>query len=115
MKLFENNAEKDRTSIQEIECHAEFIVKRLEQFIRDGRTSGEGVSFKKWQNMAKYEIIKSICEVKDQQYKDSLTFHLLIFISAAVIITIGFWGVAVSLGKVDHLLAALICFASEGW
>ena len=91
------------------EEHAEYVVKRLEQFIRNGRTVSEGMSFKKWQNMAKIEITQSIIEATNQQNNNAVS-QFIIFVSAAAMITIGFWGAAVSLNKTDLLTAALICF-----
>ena len=41
---------------------AEYVILRLEQFIREGRTFDEGMSFKIWQAMAKVEIAIAIAE-----------------------------------------------------
>ena len=94
------------------EVHAEYVVKRLEQFIRNGRKSDEGMSFKKWQNMAKAEIIKAFLEVKNQRNEMKRDSRILIFVSATAIVTIGFWGIAASLQRAETLTAGLICFFS---
>ena len=89
--------------------HADFIVKRLEQFIRSGRSPNEGMSFKKWQNMAKLEITKSIIQAKQKHTKDEKLYSLMIFIIASALTTVGFWGAAVSLRKADLFFAAVAC------
>ena len=43
------------------EERADFVVRRLEQFIRDGRTMAEGM-LSKWQEMAQVEIANAIVE-----------------------------------------------------
>ena len=105
------NKEPDFRSEDEISAsdHADYIVKRLEKFIRDGRTPTEGMSFRKWQNLAKIEITKSILDTKNKNAKDDKLYDLLIFVTAAAMVTVGFWGVAVSLNKVNLLTAAVIC------
>ena len=39
---------------------ADFVTRRLEQFIRDNRTAERGVNFRQWQAMARAEIINAI-------------------------------------------------------
>lgn len=92
--------------------HADFIVKRLEQFIRSGRTANEGMSFKKWQSLARAEITKSILETRARCSKEDKFSNLIIFATAAAMITVGFWGAAVSLEKADLLFAAIICLTA---
>ena len=88
---------------------AEFVILRLEQFIRDGGAMDEGVSLKKWQVMAKKEIAIAIAEAEEnQEYEDKKSRRIL-FVSAAAIVTIGFWGTAISLQKVGGLFAGVIC------
>ena len=94
------------------EQHADYIVKRLEQFIRDGRSANEGMSFKKWQSMAKIEIISSLLEVKNSQKHDSSLNRIILHVFATVLVTIGFWGAAVTLGRADLYFAAIICCIS---
>ena len=94
------------------EDHADYVVKRLEQFIRDGRSKNEGMSFKKWQMMAKFEIMNSILETKVSQIRSEKLFYIFLFIGSAAMITIGFWGAAVNYDKVDLFTAGAICAAS---
>ena len=44
------------------EERAEYVVLMLEKFIRDGRKDEAGMSFRKWQTMAKSEIIIAIAD-----------------------------------------------------
>jgi len=92
--------------------HAEYVIMRLEQFIRDGRTLDEGMSFRKWQTMAKTEIALAIAEAENSQNHDEINSRRALFISAAAMITIGFWGTAVSIHKVGELVGGLICLAA---
>lgn len=91
------------------EDRATYIVLRLEQFIRDGRTLAEGMSFRKWQAMALSEIATNIAEAQNQMVRDDPITNRLLFTAAASMITIGFWGTAVSIHKVGYLAAALVC------
>ncbi len=95
------------------EERAEFVILKLEQFIREGRTIDEGMSFKKWQMMARAEIALAIAEAERAQEGSRAFDRRLIFVSAAAMVTIGFWGAAVSLDNVGYLAAAVIC-ASAG-
>ena len=89
--------------------HAEYVIRRLEKFIRDGRTLDEGMSFQKWQFMAKTEIALSITETQNNQKYDEINSRRVLFISASAITTIGFWGTAISLEKVAYLPGGIIC------
>ena len=88
---------------------AEYVILRLEQFIRDGRTFDEGMSFKIWQAMAKTEIAIAIAEAELGQQKEETVTKRLLFTFAAALVTVGFWGTAVSLHKVGYLVGGIIC------
>jgi len=94
------------------EEHAEYVIMRLEQFIRDGRTLDEGMSFKRWQTMAKTEIALAIAEAENSQDYDEISSRRTLFVSAAAMITIGFWGTAVSLHKVAELVGGIVIFSA---
>ena len=91
------------------EERANFVIIRLEQFIRKGRSFDEGMSFKKWQTMAGNEIAMAIAEAEDICGKNESIIRHLIFVLASAIVTIGFWAAAASLDNVDHFLAGIIC------
>ena len=94
------------------EEHAEYIIRRLEKFIRDGRTLEEGMSFRKWQSMAKTEIALSISEAQNKYKCDEINLRKVLFVSASALTTIGFWGTTISLEKVTYLPGAIICLIS---
>jgi len=91
------------------EDRATYIVLRLEQFIRDGRTLDEGMSFRKWQAMALSEIAANIAEAQNEVVREDPVTNRLLFTTASALITIGFWGTAVSINKVGYIAAALVC------
>ena len=84
------------------EERAEYVILRLEQFIRDGSKINEGMSFKKWQAIA-------VAEAENSQKHDEINSRRVLFISAAAMVTIGFWGTAVSFHNVGNLAAGIIC------
>jgi hypothetical protein len=94
------------------EERADYVILRLEQFIREGRRAAEGMSFKQWQAMAKSEIAVAIAEAEMSQAKDELRSKRVLFVSAAALVTIGFWGTAVSLHKVAYLVGGLVCLGA---
>jgi uncharacterized protein YlxW (UPF0749 family) len=94
------------------EERAEFVILRLEQFIRDGRKVDEGMSFKIWQAMAKTEIAIAIAQAEAKSQKDDVVTKRLLFTFAAALVTVGFWGTAVSLHKVAYLAGGLVCLAA---
>ncbi|MAH83357.1 MAG: hypothetical protein CBB68_03220 [Rhodospirillaceae bacterium TMED8] len=94
------------------EEHAEFVIMRLEQFIRSGRTPNEGISYKKWQAMAKTEIATAIADAENFQKHDTTKARWVLFTFAAAMVTLGFWGTAVSLGNVSNMTAGLICISA---
>ena len=91
------------------EDRATYVVLRLEQFIRDGRTLDEGMSFRKWQAMALTEIAANIAEAQNEMVRQDPVTNRLLFTAASALITIGFWGTAVSINKVGYIAAALVC------
>lgn len=94
------------------EERAEFVILRLEQFIREGRKVDEGMSFKLWQAMAKVEIANALAEAEAKSQKDDIVTKRLLFTFAAALVTVGFWGTAVSLHKVAYLAGGLVCLAA---
>ena len=91
------------------EEHAEYVIRRLEKFIRDGRTLDEGMSFRKWQFMAKKEIALAIAEAQNAHKFDEINSRRALFISAAALTTIGFWGTAISMERVAYLPGGIVC------
>lgn len=94
------------------EERAAYVLLRLEQFIREGKTVDEGMSLRKWQAMAQTEIANTIAEAEGNVQKDDPITKRLLFTAGAALITIGFWGTAVSLHSVGYLVGGLICAAA---
>ncbi len=94
------------------EERADFIVKRLEEFIREKRNPGEGMSFKHWQALGKAEIAAAIAAAVKEQTRGDAGLKRVLFTAASALVTVGFWGMAVSLNRADYVLAGAICFAA---
>lgn len=91
---------------------AEVIVRRLEMFIREGRTPQGGMPFKRWQDMARSELANAILESEKTWRDDNRFLNHVLVIGAAAVVTIGFWGTAVTFGGgPEHIDAALILIA----
>ena len=90
------------------EDRADFVVERLAQFIRDGRTVA-GMPFKQWQQMARAEIADAVAQHELAAKNDEGVTRRLLFTFASAFVTIGFWGAAFSFGKTEYLFTAFIC------
>jgi len=91
------------------EEHADFIMQRLEQFIREGRTISEGMNLQKWQDMAKTEIANAIVQSQISVEDDDVITKRLLFTFGASFTTIGFWGGLWAYDKLHYIAAAMIC------
>ncbi len=78
------------------EQRAVLIVKRLESFIREGRSDDSGISFKRWQEMAVNEFTNGIRDAERILSQDSWFLTKILAVGASAIITIGFWGIVVT-------------------
>jgi hypothetical protein len=88
---------------------AEYMIRQLENFIRDKRTE-KGLSFKTWQTLAHAELTNAFTDHERQLLRvkqDRLGRRVLLVCSAAII-TIGFWGSVVVIDRHFGLLAAAI-------
>ena len=91
---------------------AAFIMQRLEQFIREGRTLSEGMSFRKWQEMATIEIANAIVETQADAQDDEVVTKRLLFTFGASFVTIGFWGGLWAYDQVHYIAVAFLCAAA---
>ena len=88
---------------------ADLIVKRLEQFIREGRTSQRGVAFKKWQEFAIDEVTNAIRDAERSWRGDHKFLTSALTIGAVALLTIGIWGSALAADMApDRQTGALI-------
>ncbi|MBM3733141.1 MAG: MFS transporter [Acidimicrobiia bacterium] len=90
------------------EERADFVVKRLEEFIRE-KKSPEGMNFKHWQALCKAEIAAAIAAAVKEQTRGDAALKRVLFTGAAALVTVGFWGAAVSVGRADYMIAGIIC------
>ena len=88
---------------------AEFVLRRLEQFIRDGRSVAEGMSLKQWQDMARVEIANALMQAELSRKDDDVVTRRLLFTVGASMVTLGFWGTAVAYDKASGIWVGLIC------
>ena len=94
---------------------ADLIVKRLENFIREGRTSQHGVAFKKWQEFAIDEVTNAIRDAEKHWRRDHRFLTSALTIGAVALLTIGIWGSALAADMApDRQTAALILMIAGG-
>ena len=90
---------------------AELVVKRLEMFIRENRTEQGGMSFKKWQDLARAEIVAALLEDERDWRRDDSFMTKLYAALAAAIVTIGMWGTVMAfLNSKNHTIEAVMLF-----
>lgn len=104
----EGNPPPEEQAHPSAEQRADFVVKRLEQFIREGRTIAEGMSLKQWMDMARFEIANALIAAENARDDDEAVSKRLLFTVAAALTTIGFWGVLFAYDKVQYLVVAII-------
>jgi hypothetical protein len=97
------------------EERAHVIIKRLEKFIREGRTDKGGIPFKRWQELAVYEVCNAIRDAERHWRGDQRFMTRGLAVGAAALVTIGFWGtVFASQQAPDRQTAAVILIVSGG-
>ena len=88
---------------------AEYMIRQLENFIREKRTD-KGLSFKTWQAMAHAELVNAYLDHERALLKtkqDRLGRRILL-VSSSAMVTIGFWGTVMIADQHFGLLAAAI-------
>ncbi len=93
------------------EQQAEYLVRKLEQTIRDNRTV-RGMSFATWQAIAREELVNALraAERRHLDYDRGVARSLLV--GAAALVTIGFWGAVVTVDRSWGGAAALASFGA---
>ena len=93
----------------------ELIVKRLETFIRDGRSDKGGMSFRRWQEMAVNEFTNAILDAEREERRDNQFMLRVMAVGGLAVITIGFWGAIVVAGlSYDRQVVAFILIGAGG-
>lgn len=95
------------------EQRADYLVRKLEQYIRDGRTV-RGVSFRDWQTMARNEFANSFAEtdMRREKVRKDLSMRRLLLVAAVTLVTIGFWGGVMAFDKNRNWMSALTLLGS---
>lgn len=88
---------------------AEYMIRQLENFIRDKRTE-KGLSFKTWQTLAHAELTNAFLAHERQilKLKQDRLGRRILLVSVSALVTIGFWGAVVTIDHHFGLLAAAI-------
>ena len=93
----------------------ELIVKRLETFIRDGRSDKGGMQFRRWQEMAVNEFTNAILDAEREERRDNRFMVRAMTVGGLAVITIGFWGAIVVAGlSYDRQVVAFILIGAGG-
>ncbi|CCQ74728.1 hypothetical protein [Magnetospira sp. QH-2] len=87
---------------------ADFVVRLLEDQIRDAKqASVKGMSFRKWQQIARVEIANAVMDAEHQlRTGEKIKLYLVVTLATAMV-TIGFWGVVVSRSDMLNTFAAV--------
>lgn len=89
------------------EQQADYLVRKLEQTIRDNRTV-KGMSFRTWQNIAREEIANAIRDAEKRHFDRDKGVGRLLLVGSSSLVTIGFWGAVVAVDRAYGGPAAII-------
>ncbi|CAA7616829.1 hypothetical protein [Magnetospirillum sp. SS-4] len=89
------------------EQKADYLVRKLEQTIRDNRTV-KGMSFRTWQAIAREEIVNAMRDMEKRQVVYDQTVNRLILVASSSLVTIGFWGAMVAVNSSFGGIAAIV-------
>lgn len=89
------------------EQQADYLVRKLEQTIRDNRTV-KGMSFRTWQAIAKEEIANAIRASEKRFIQHDRTVNRMMLVGAGALVSIGFWGAVVAVDRAYGGAAALV-------
>ncbi|PKU21431.1 hypothetical protein [Telmatospirillum siberiense] len=94
------------------EQRADYLVRKLENLIREGKTE-RGMSFKTWQALARSELSNAFSDFERQLLKSrqDAVGKRLILVGATAMVTIGFWGAALT---VDRRYGDLVAYIFIG-
>jgi hypothetical protein len=92
------------------EQQADYLVRKLEQTIRDNRTV-RGMSFATWQAIAREELTNALRAAERRHVDANRAVARTLLVGAASLVTIGFWGAVVA---VDHSWGGAAALASLG-
>ncbi|NFV80458.1 hypothetical protein [Magnetospirillum aberrantis] len=93
------------------EQQADYLVRKLEQTIRDNRTV-KGMSFRTWQAIAREEITNAIRAVEKRHADHDRSVGRGLVVAAASLVSIGFWGAVVAVDHAYGGIAALVALVA---
>lgn len=93
------------------EQQADYLVRKLEQTIRDNRTV-RGMSFATWQAMAREEIANAIRSAERRYIVHDRTVSRLVVVASSALVSIGFWGAVVAVDRAYGGPAALVALGA---
>lgn len=96
------------------EERAETLIRRLEQFIREGKSpDGVAMPFRKWQEMAYEEIAEAIRDAERTWRQDQRFVDRFFMVGAAALVTLGMWGTVLAFqAGPDRRVTALLFLGS---
>ena len=89
---------------------ADYVVRKLEQFILDGKSSEKGMSFRTWQAMARAELANAFAdiELRQLQRRADITVRRILMVGATAMVTIGFWGAVMAVDRRYGAVSAIL-------
>lgn len=93
------------------EQQADYLVRKLEQTIRDNRTV-KGMSFRTWQAIAREEITNAIRAVEKRHVQHDRHVGRVLLVGSASLVSIGFWGAVVAVDRTYGGIAALVALVA---
>jgi len=95
------------------EQRADLVIKKLEKVIKESKEASSankgGMSYRKWQNEAKKEIISAILNAERCQAAKSNFFNRFLMLVGATTASLGFLGAIVAYGQTGRSLVAGVC------
>ena len=104
------------------EQQADYLVRKLEQTIRDNRTV-KGMSFRTWQTIAREEITNTLRAAERRHAAHDRSVARALLVGAGALVSIGFWGAVVAVDRsyggwaavVSLLAGAVLFFIAADW
>lgn len=93
------------------EQQADYLVRKLEQTIRDNRTV-KGMSFRTWQAIAREEIVNALRSADKRRAENDRSIGRALLVAAASLVSIGFWGAVVAVDRTYGGIAALVALVA---
>jgi hypothetical protein len=95
------------------EERGDLVVLRLENFIREGRTERGGIPFRRWQELARFEVANTIRDAERLWRSEEKFVTRGLLVGAVSLITVGVWGTVLAAAAApDRQTAALILFVA---